>query len=129
VKLFTLDEARAALPRLRALLGAMQERKARFDRHREALAILTTRGHDDGDHLERPRRHHRAAVEALAQELQDLIAQVERLGAEVKGIEEGLIDFPAERDGRVVYLCWRAGEEDIAFWHDLDAGFRGRQPL
>ncbi|HUX86133.1 MAG TPA: DUF2203 family protein [Chloroflexota bacterium] len=41
----------------------------------------------------------------------------------------GLVDFPAERDGRVVYLCWRRGEDQIHYWHELDAGFAGRQPL
>ena len=50
-------------------------------------------------------------------------------GVELKGIDEGLVDFRSTRDGRVVYLCWRLGEETIAFWHELDVGFPGRQPL
>jgi hypothetical protein len=51
------------------------------------------------------------------------------MGVEVKGIDEGLVDFPSERDGRVVYLCWRIGEPDILYWHEVHTGFQGRQPL
>ena len=47
----------------------------------------------------------------------------------LRDLDRGLIDFPAVREGREVYLCWVDGEDDIAFWHDLDAGYAGRQPL
>jgi hypothetical protein len=47
----------------------------------------------------------------------------------VRDIEQGLIDFPGRRDGREIYLCWRLGEEAVAFWHDTETGFPGRQPL
>jgi hypothetical protein len=57
------------------------------------------------------------------------LASLTSLGVEVKSIEEGLVDFPHIRDGRLVYLCWKAGEATIAYWHDLDAGFSGRQRL
>jgi hypothetical protein len=50
-------------------------------------------------------------------------------GAELKDINSGLLDFRSQREGREVYLCWRYGEGEIRFWHDLDAGFAGRQPL
>jgi hypothetical protein len=50
-------------------------------------------------------------------------------GIELKGLEEGLVDFPSDRDGRTVYLCWKQGEDSIQWWHDLDTGFAGRQPL
>jgi hypothetical protein len=51
------------------------------------------------------------------------------MGCELKGIEEGLIDFPSPREGRTVYLCWKLGEDSIGSWHELDTGFAGRQPL
>ena len=57
------------------------------------------------------------------------VGEPEGIGCEVKDVQTGLVDFRAMRDGRAVYLCWRLGEEDIAFWHELDAGFAGRQPL
>ena len=47
----------------------------------------------------------------------------------MKGVEPGLVDFPSLREGREVYLCWREGEDQIDFWHEVDAGFAGRQPL
>ena len=128
-RLFTLEEARALLPRLRELARALRERKAEFDRHREALELLATRARGDGGHLQEPLARHREAVERLAAEIQELIEGVHALGAEVTGLEQGLIDFPSERDGRVVYLCWMLDEPDIAWWHDLETGFRGRQPL
>jgi len=58
-----------------------------------------------------------------------LIHQILGLGIEIKDINIGLIDFPALKDNIEVYLCWRYGEEDIQFWHEIDAGFAGRQPI
>ncbi len=58
-----------------------------------------------------------------------LIQEIESIGCEIKGVREGLIDFPSIREGREVYLCWRMPETEISFWHGLDAGFSGRQPI
>ena len=57
------------------------------------------------------------------------LAQIERWGVVVRDLDEGICDFRARRGGRDVYLCWRVGEERIGWWHELDAGFRGRRPL
>ncbi|HXH22965.1 MAG TPA: DUF2203 domain-containing protein, partial [Dehalococcoidia bacterium] len=70
----------------------------------------------------------RRALE-LTREIEAKIAALRRLGGEVKGIEQGLVDFPSLREGRTVYLCWRLGEDEVAWWHDVDAGFAGRRPL
>jgi len=60
----------------------------------------------------------------------DIIQTLADEGIILKGIEEGLVDFPALRaNGEEVFLCWRRGEEDISFWHTLDSGFRGRSPI
>ncbi len=59
----------------------------------------------------------------------NLMHKVEEMGCEVKGIREGLIDFPSIREGREVYLCWRMPEKEILFWHDLNTGFAGRKPI
>ena len=58
-----------------------------------------------------------------------LTRKIESAGCEIKGIREGLVDFPSLREGREVYLCWRMPEKEIRFWHDLDSGFAGRQPI
>ena len=63
------------------------------------------------------------------EKLDALIHQILDTGVQIKDINIGLLDFSAERDGREVYLCWQYGEEDIAFWHEIDAGYAGRQPI
>jgi hypothetical protein len=57
------------------------------------------------------------------------VARIHEAGGLVKDLDEGLVDFPAQRDGEEVLLCWRLGEEEIGFWHGLDEGFSGRRPL
>ena len=60
--------------------------------------------------------------------LDDLVHQIQSAGAKIKDINTGLVDFLAQRDGREVYLCWKYGEEQVEYWHDIEAGFAGRQP-
>jgi len=66
---------------------------------------------------------------AAGSRMRALVEEIEALGAEVKDLELGLVDFPAERDGETVLLCWRVGEDEIAYWHGLEEGFAGRRPL
>jgi hypothetical protein len=129
MKHFSLDEAESLLPRLRDELIAMQSCKRELDGLRaeldSALERTAGNGHVVQDNLAGKRRR----AEALVEDLNERLARINALGVEVKGIDEGLLDFPAERDGRTVYLCWRLGEERIEFWHELDTGFAGRQAL
>ncbi len=62
------------------------------------------------------------------QRLREYVEELRQLGVEPKG-GEGLVDFPSESDGRPIYLCWKLGEPEILYWHEVDAGFAGRQPL
>jgi len=120
---FTLSEARSLIPRLRKLL-------ARIAREREALMRLRAE-------LDRARAKadYGGGSPFGATYLTHLIAfseavqEVELLGVHVKDFRTGLVDFPHERDGRIVYLCWRPDEDEIGWWHEVDAGFAGRQPL
>jgi hypothetical protein len=59
----------------------------------------------------------------------EYVKELRELGIETKSVTEGLVDFPAILHGRMVYLCWKLGEPEVGFWHETDAGFRGRQPL
>lgn len=68
-------------------------------------------------------------MQALASEIDGYVAELGELGVEFKDYERGLLDFPGERDGRAVYLCWQLGEPAVRFWHELDAGFPGRRPV
>lgn len=128
-RIFTLDEANALLPRLSEILAEMQAKQPALARLREELAAMgrtaSGNGHLAGKELGEKRRQ----ADAIAAQLDELLAEVTSFGCELKGLDEGLIDFPAERDGRTVYLCWRLGEETIAHWHDIEGGFAGRQQL
>jgi len=65
----------------------------------------------------------------VALEVNRRVKELEEKGCILKGVEQGLVDFLALREGKEIYLCWRAPEKEIRFWHDLDAGFAGRQPI
>ena len=124
---FTLQEATALLPRLTELLKEMGQTKRALDGMREELAQMSRVAQGNG-RLQEVRRRQRVARET-AERLNKLLGEVQQPGCELKGLDEGLVDFPTERDGRTVYLCWKLGEERIAYWHELDSGFAGRQPL
>jgi len=68
-------------------------------------------------------------VQRTAREIEGFVHELAELGVECKSLETGLLDFPAEREGRPVYLCWMRGESAVTHWHELDAGFAGRQAL
>ena len=126
---FTLDEASSLLPRLSELLLQTQECKLRHDQHQDQIAEYTRRMSSNGDILERDLNETRQELAKAAAELSSLVEKVQEMGCELKDIDQGLIDFRAEREGREVYLCWKLGEPDIRWWHDLESGFAGRQRL
>jgi hypothetical protein len=70
-----------------------------------------------------------AEVERLERELAHVVDELVQFGVQVKDLDEGLIDFPALRRGETVLLCWKLGEDDVAYWHTLEGGFAGRRPL
>lgn len=130
MRLFTLEEAEALVPQVREELLAMQRAKAELDELRasfeESVQRASSNGHvRDADGAAGRRKR----AETLAAEINERLERFQSWGCELKGIDEGLVDFPTERDGRVVYLCWRLGEERIEWWHDVESGFAGRQPL
>ena len=124
---FTLEEARALVPRLRGLLTALQVEKRQLAVEADALQRIAPAMRSNG-HGVAARRHEERVAELTAA-IRAKLRQIGALGVEVKDLDTGLVDFPSLRDGRVVYLCWRADEPTVAFWHELDAGIAGRQPL
>jgi hypothetical protein len=127
-RLFTLDEALVLLPTVRQMMMEIQAAKAEMDSQTAELDRLMALTGGNG-HLAADIASTREQVQVTATRLQTLIEELDEIGVELKGIDEGLVDFPSERDGRVINLCWRMGEETIAWWHELDTGFAGRQPL
>lgn len=128
-RLFTPEEANALLPRLSNLLLQMQEIKDRYDRLQEKVADYTLRMASNGHLLEKELNEVRQESAKAAAQLNTLIDNAQELGCEVKDVDQGLVDFRSEREGREVYLCWKLGEPDIRWWHELETGFAGRQPL
>lgn len=127
-RLFTLDEALALLPTVRQLLTEVLGAKRNLDARSAELDRLLGLTGGNG-HLAADVASTRQGVRTAATTLESLINELDGLGVELKGIEDGLVDFPSEREGRVVLLCYRLGEDTIAWWHEVDTGFAGRQPL
>lgn len=126
---FTPDEAEKLLPRLGELLVQMQERKAEHDRLEQKVLEFEAKMAANGHLVEKELNEVRQELAKAAAEVNRLIEKVLELGCELKDIDQGLVDFRCLRDGREVYLCWKLGEPGIAWWHELETGFAGRQPL
>lgn len=126
---FTLEEATALIPRLNQLLPQLQEKKQALDALRERLIEFAQKMADDGHLVEKEMNEARQEMEMVGNALDSLIEKVHDLGCELKDINMGLVDFRTVQQGREVYLCWRLGEEAISWWHELDAGYAGRQHL
>ncbi len=71
----------------------------------------------------------RTQIEAVARQINGYMVELEEIGCVFKGFEEGLVDFYGQLDGRDMFWCWKQGEERISHWHELEAGFAGRQPI
>ncbi len=127
-KLFTLEEALTLLPAVRQMLTEIQQRKHDIEERSARLDGLLVSTSGNG-HRAADIDSMRSELHAKASELQQLMSELDATGVVLKGIEEGLLDFPSLREGRVVDLCWRLGEDTISFWHEQDVGFAGRQPL
>jgi len=132
-KYFTIEEANNALPLVKAIVADIVRQFRDISERRERLNhILGVRG-SKGRPANDPYSEEVAQVEAdLENEvavLQGYVEELETLGVGVKDLSRGLVDFRARMDGREVYLCWLLGEEEVSHWHELDAGFAGRQSL
>jgi hypothetical protein len=121
-RIFELDEAQRMLPLVRSIVKGMIDDHAERQRALERLDAL--------DEQDPPARFRLSAeIDSLTEKLVEAANELQELGVEFKGIDLGLVDFPCRRDGELVYLCWRYGEERIGFWHPVDAGYAGRRPI
>jgi hypothetical protein len=123
MKIFSIEEANALLPTVRRILEAVRRAHHRLLAYQEA-AKRAAEEQGGGGMADGPR------YVANLIELTTRTSELEVLGVQLKDYARGLIDFPSLRDGRVILLCWQLGEgEQIEWWHDVEAGFAGRQPL
>src|SRR5262245_19937948 len=122
-RIFTLSEAQSLIPVLRPLLEGMGEV---WNRIRELNPeIQKARDNAQFGGFSRFGVEYVESVSHLIQ----LIQQIKEMGVLLKDADKGLCDFPYMRQGRVVYLCWQLGEDRIEYWHDVETGFAGREPL
>jgi hypothetical protein len=126
---FTLEEAEALLPRLIPLVAQMQELKQKYDSLIESLSATGARVQTNGNPAAHGGQASRQALESVTDEINSIVEQISSHGCEVKDLGLGLLDFRSLQDGREVYLCWKAGEPRIEWWHELNTGFASRQSL
>ncbi|HEX6183157.1 MAG TPA: DUF2203 domain-containing protein [Pyrinomonadaceae bacterium] len=125
MKLFTVEDANALLPTVRGIVRRVQRAYARVSASQEQARLAAEGAARGGGGMVGG-----SAYVLSLTELAEASGELEALGVQMKDYERGLIDFPTLRDGRVVLLCWQMGEGDeLEWWHDLEAGFGGRQPL
>jgi hypothetical protein len=119
-RVFTVEEADALVPELRARLGRIRGARSVLIGAAEKIAegSESNGGGEDGP-------AYFEANETLRTEVEAIVAQ----GIILRDAESGLVDFPSEREGREVFLCWRPQEETVSYWHEVDSGFSSRKPL
>ena len=129
-RLFTAAEANAALETIRPVAEELVHHTGELRQAAEERAelIQAAGGNGGGTSVTRlPELTETIQREQVA--IARCVAQLEAAGVQVKDLTTGLLDFPSERDGEEILLCWRVGEPEVAWWHTLEGGFAGRQPL
>jgi len=125
MKLFTVEEANSLLPSVRPIVRAIQRAHRRLASYQAAALEAAEGAKSGGGGMPQGARYAQLIVE-----LSLSAGELESLGVQLKDYAQGLIDFPSMRDGRMVLLCWKADEgNQLEWWHDVEAGFAGRQPL
>lgn len=117
---FSLDEAEALLPEVKDRLARLREAHSELAGHQEK--VMTSASGNGGE----------SAPDSWLTSTREVSRQLTWLAdmsIVVRDVEQGLIDFPSDRDGKDIFLCWKMGEDKIAYWHDHESGFEGRQPL
>lgn len=127
MRLFKLEEADALIPRLELIMGRLQRCNAELRSGIEGVA------RDSGRSVETLTladvMAHRPDLVSVAEEIKRLVSEIEAHDVQFKGLDLGLVDFPAEIDGEIAFFCWQYGEKQISHWHPLEGGFANRRPL
>ncbi len=132
---YTIEEARALVPQLRAVLLQLAVEKRRFD---EALTALHVKHAEHGKSAGHPEQaagvthaeveQREADLARVGEGIKGLLALLESLGVQVRDLESGLVDIPTRRDGAPAWLCWRLADAELGFWHSTTEGFASRKP-
>ena len=129
-KIFSVEEANKFIPKLKHLLKELRSLRDEIESKKIGMDLLEIVGT-----VSRPG----SGEESMPKEMEDLnrmagdfnkrLEELEDIGCQVKDLDQGLVDFFSVRDGHLIYLCWKEGEDSVQYWHTLDGGFKGRQPL
>ena len=129
-KKFTVNQANGTLPLVRRIVTDIVEghkgfhsARRRFDEIKGGISGTPTS--EEGSEL----RHLEEEAESSREKVETCIEELEMVGCQLKDFEMGLIDFPSEKDGKPILLCWKLGEDRVSFWHSMAGGYSGRQPL
>jgi hypothetical protein len=129
-KLFTLEQANAMLPLVKAIVRDLSNlSKDVVDRRERLMALRENHPQKRDDIYQQELLQIEEELVKDAQRLRDYVEELQALGIEPKNGLEGIVDFRCLIDGHVAYLCWKLDEPEITHWHELDGGFAGRKPL
>ncbi len=128
IRHFTVDQAQSTLPLVRRIVHDLLELHPRWRTavaafEAEQASVTATSGETSSA------RTARLEAGRLSGEIEACIEELEQIGCVFKGFDAGLVDFPSTIDGRDVYLCWQYDEPRVEYWHAIDGGFAGRQPI
>jgi hypothetical protein len=122
-RLFTLSEANQLIPQLEDHLSAIRQAKAVLIRTKDEIKKASSKSQFGGGSF--AGHHYISALEHISEHLR----AIQEIGVLVKDLDIGLCDFPHQMEGRIVYLCWKYGETEIRWWHEIHSGYTDRQPL
>ena len=126
---FTLEEANALVPWLQEKFLEMELRRQQYITAQKRFDEIVRDPAKDGSTPDPELAETAASVKTLAAQVEDMVQEILDKGIILRDVSSGLVDFPSQRDGREVFLCWTGGEERIEFWHETNRGFEHREPL
>lgn len=130
MKTFTIEQANAALPLVRAIVSDLVHLSQEVTERRQRVSyLLNNRVRNESDPYWQELAAMEASLDKDAIELRRYVDELRQLGIEPKSAVDGVVDFPSRLDGRDIYLCWKLGEPEVLYWHEINGGFQGRRPL
>ena len=124
---FTVEQANRMLPLVRRIVRDIVDSHQTWQRAVQSYETAATWTRADSPSTQL--KVLEGDVRRLAMEIEGYLVELRELGVDFKGFEQGLVDFPGEREGRVVCLCWKLDEDEVKFWHEVSDGYAGRQAL
>jgi hypothetical protein len=130
IKVLTVDEANLLIPKVEMLIRGLQEIVGKIVGAQDAVSVLALLGAEEPSNPEHQTMvQSRDELEQLVDFYNQALEELQSIGCVIKDINHGVVDFYGLKEGRLIFLCWRAGEQAIRFWHEINAGMVGRRPV